>query len=288
MTTLNHEADKRLSLSLAVENSLPIHDILSDVVKRIHDLECDNDADEITEMQLIARKIEAISWLLYDPKQMDEAVEKTNFLVRKLKATGKDESAQAAFEKLPDNAGDAIVHQIEDHDELNDRQRLIVREYLSWTAYFTAKSAFDRWFQHYNKEKPQEPKGQASQHLTHKVTLEKQTQQYQINLEQWKATQEALAHEAKEKLMAVLTFSEGWLAEPEDDEELSYLRKLCIPELVLLCHTVLHTSQDYKAAMALADVVASEVHGLYECFHKENMRIFLNKIKQSAICKLEQ
>ena len=101
------------------------------------------------------------------------AVEKTNFLVRKLKATGKDESAQAAFDKLPDNAGDAIV-QLE---MMDDRQRLIVREYLSWSAYFVGKTAFDRWFTHYNKERPHEPKGQTSQHLTHKVTLEKQVQQ---------------------------------------------------------------------------------------------------------------
>ena len=100
-------------------------------------------------------------------------MEKTNFLVRKLKATGKDESAQAAFDKLPDNAGDAIV-QLE---MMDDRQRLIVREYLSWSAYFVGKTAFDRWFTHYNKERPHEPKGQTSQHLTHKVTLEKQVQQ---------------------------------------------------------------------------------------------------------------
>ena len=78
LTTLHHEADKRLSLSLAVENSLPIHEILTQVVTKIHYLETEESADEIMELQLISRKIEAISWLLYDPKQMDEAVEKTN------------------------------------------------------------------------------------------------------------------------------------------------------------------------------------------------------------------
>ena len=39
LSTLKHEADKRLALSLAVENSLPVQDILSQVVKRIHDNE---------------------------------------------------------------------------------------------------------------------------------------------------------------------------------------------------------------------------------------------------------
>ena len=74
---------------------------------------------------------------------------------------------------------------------------------------FLGKAAFDRWFQHYNKEKPKMPTLQGSQHLTKQVTLEKQTMQYNINLEQWKATQEALAQESHDKLMAVLTFSEG-------------------------------------------------------------------------------
>ena len=42
LSTLKHEADKRLALSLAVENSLPLQDILSQVVTRIHDNEVRN------------------------------------------------------------------------------------------------------------------------------------------------------------------------------------------------------------------------------------------------------
>ena len=36
LETLKHDADKRLALSLAVENGLPVADILSQVVRRIH------------------------------------------------------------------------------------------------------------------------------------------------------------------------------------------------------------------------------------------------------------
>ena len=64
LSTLSHEADKRLSLSLAVENSLPIHEILTQVVQRIHDLETEESADEITEMQLISRKIKIFHFKL--------------------------------------------------------------------------------------------------------------------------------------------------------------------------------------------------------------------------------
>jgi nuclear pore complex protein Nup107 len=287
LETLSHVADKRLSLSLAVENALPIHEILSEVVIRIHGLESSD--DEEVDASLTQRKIDAIEWLLYDPKQMDEAVERTNLLIRKLKATSKDESARAAFEKIPDSAPDTIMKHCAGEDEqLLASQCLVVKEHLCWSAYFSAKAAFDRWFDYYYKEKPQVPLSKQSQHLTKQVTLEKQTMQYNINFEQWKSTQESLAKEACDKFMAVVTFSGGWLAEPEDDIELVYLRKLCVPELIILLHTVLHTTKNYAQAVALADIVASEAHGLYECFHRENMRIFLNKVKQSAISQLDQ
>lgn len=276
---LGHDADKRLALSLAIENSLPIQQILSQVVVKIHDEENDDN---------LQRKIDALDWLLYDSNQIDEALERANLLMRKLKATGSDEFAMQTFEKIPNNAADTLVQNFEDVD-LPVKQGLILKEYMSWSAYFSAKAAFDRWWQHYNKDKPKKPVSDSDgQHLTKQVTLEKQTKQYQINLEQWKVTQEALAKEAQEKIMAVLTFTDGWMGQPEDDEALNYLRKLCIPEFVLLLHTVLHTTQQFKDAMGVADIVADENYGLYECFHRENMRMFLNKIKQSAVCNLEQ
>ena len=194
-----------------------------------------------------------------------------------------------AFERLPENAIDTLSkYCVSDEEELNPKQKLILNENLCWATYFAAKTSFERWFEHYNQEKPKCPdESNISQHLTKQVTLEKQTVQYNIALEQWKATQDSLANEANEKILAVITFSGGWMAEPEDDVELAYLRKLCVPELIFLLHTLLHTTQKFNEAVALADIVASEIHGLYECFHKENMRIFLNKIKQSAVCQLD-
>ena len=83
-----------MALSLAVENGLPVADILSQVVKRIHS-EPSLD-DEEAEIKLISHKIEALDWLLYDPKQMDEAIERANLLIRNLKATNKDEAAKVS------------------------------------------------------------------------------------------------------------------------------------------------------------------------------------------------
>ena len=140
--TLNHKADKRLALSLAIENSLPIHEILSEVVKRIHDEDCSDDNDEQLVARLILRKINALEWLLYDAKQMDEAIERGNLLIRKLKATGNTEFAKNAFDKLPENASEIVNKDCVDEDqEMSAWQHLVVKEYLCWSAYFSAKSA---------------------------------------------------------------------------------------------------------------------------------------------------
>lgn len=42
------------------------------------------------------------------------------------------------------------------------------------------------------------------------------------------------------------------------------LRKVCIPQLCLLLHSVLHATDQYKEAIQLADIVASDQYELYK------------------------
>lgn len=41
------------------------------------------------------------------------------------------------------------------------------------------------------------------------------------------------------------------------------LRKLCLPMMCFLLHTVLHSTGQYQECLRLADMVASERHKLY-------------------------
>ena len=90
--------------------------------------------DGIEEYDL--QKIEALHWLLYDPSQLDEALERANLLIRKFKATGKDELALTAFEKIPTNSPESLNKV---YESLSNKQSLILKEYLSWSAYFSGK-----------------------------------------------------------------------------------------------------------------------------------------------------
>ena len=50
-------------------------------------------------------------------------------------------------------------------------------------------------------------------------------------------------------------------------EQLEGLRRLVLPGLMFLLHTVLHTSEQYAECLKLADIVMSEQYKLYEVMY---------------------
>ena len=70
-------------------------------------------------------------------------------LIRTFKATGKDELALSAFEKIPGNAPD-LLDKIS--ESLSSKQSLILKEYLSWSAYFSGNK-YKRWILEINFKK---------------------------------------------------------------------------------------------------------------------------------------
>ena len=115
--------------------------------------------------------------------------------------------------------------------------------------------------------------------------------QYNVELERWQSNQELQSTEACERLNACITFPGGWLIDQyEDDEsdesrsqELDYLRKYWLPQIILLLHSVRHNTGKYDKAIQLSDLVASEKHCLYEIYTKENMKELLDKIRESSL-----
>merc|ERR1711974_96132 len=106
------------------------------------------------------------------------------------------------------------------------------------------------------------------------------------------------------RLMNTITISGGWLvdqhsvpsADGEEEggvgvsevdlqrsREIDYLRKLCLPQLVLLLHSVLHNTGQFERAMGIADLIASEKHCLYEVYVQDNMKELLQKVRDSSL-----
>lgn len=51
--------------------------------------------------------------------------------------------------------------------------------------------------------------------------------------------------------------------DPERTHQMILLRKLCLPMMCFLLHTVLHSTGQHQECLRLADMVASERHKLY-------------------------
>lgn len=105
-------------------------------------------------------------------------------------------------------------------------------------------------------------------------------------------------------MIEVLKFNEkGYLVDPdtvnavlEEDKEamenrlvqLENLRKLCIPDIVLLLHNILHSSGDYKACVSLADDLVSENWQLYTVYTKHKLTEIIGKIAESSLALMNE
>lgn len=66
-------------------------------------------------------------------------------------------------------------------------------------------------------------------------------------------------------------------------QQLDGLRKLCIPEVVLLLHNMLHSVGNYKQCVRLADELASENRQLYKVYAKHQLVEIIAKISESSM-----
>lgn len=105
----------------------------------------------------------------------------------------------------------------------------------------------------------------------------------------------------RDLLFAVLQFPDNYLVDPDvekliDDDEpwshrsiqLESLRKLCIPEVVLLLHKVLHLAGEYKECVRLADELANECRQLYKVYSKHKLAELIGKISESSLALMNE
>ncbi|KAF6715451.1 Nuclear pore complex protein Nup107 [Oryzias melastigma] len=82
------------------------------------------------------------------------------------------------------------------------------------------------------------------------------------------------------------------LQESDEDTERSHqmaaLRSLCLPRLTFLLLSVLQSSSRHQEALRLADIISSDQHRLYQVFSKEELRRFLQKLRESSLALLDR
>uniref|UniRef100_A0A452RWZ9 Nuclear pore complex protein n=1 Tax=Ursus americanus TaxID=9643 RepID=A0A452RWZ9_URSAM len=293
-------------LELAKEADLDIAAITKTVVENIrkkdngefshHDVAPALDTSTTEEDRL---KIDVIDWLVFDPAQRAEALKQGNAIMRKFLASKKHEAAKEVFVKIPQDSIAEIYNQWEEQgmeSPLPAEDDNAIREHLCIRAYLEANETFNEWFKHMNSA-PQKPTLIPQATFTEKVAHEHKEKKYEMDYVIWKGHLDALTADVKEKMYNVLLFVDGgWMVDVREDAEEDHertrqmvsLRKLCLPMLCFLLHTILHSTGQYQECLQLADMVSSERHKLYLVFSKEELRKLLQKLRESSLMLLDQ
>ncbi|XP_068162736.1 nuclear pore complex protein Nup107 isoform X2 [Antennarius striatus] len=244
------------------------------------------------------KKIDVIDWLLFDPAHRAEALKQSNAIMRRFLALQKHDAAKAVFSKVPDDAMKEIYSQwagLGQTSALAEDENAI-REHLCIRAYLEAHEAFTEWFSH-SSSAPQKPAPVPDAKFTERVANEMREKEYEASLAAWACRRDVLTEDVKERIYNVLLFVDGgWMVDnrqdSEEDSERSHqmaaLRCLCLPRLSFLLLSVLQNSSRHQEALRLADIISSDQHRLYRVFSKDELRRFLQKLRESSLSLLDR
>ncbi|XP_015239400.1 PREDICTED: nuclear pore complex protein Nup107 [Cyprinodon variegatus] len=291
-------------LHLATEAGLDVSAITKLVVETVRGRD---DADFTHHSQTLEtgttkedqKKIDVIDWLLFDPAHRSEALKQSNAIMRRFLALQKHDAAKAVFSKVPEDSMSEIYSQwkgVGQTAPLPAEDENAIREHLCIRAYLEAHEAFTDWFGH-SSSAPQKPAFASEAKFTERVANEMKEKEYQATMAAWSSRLDVLTEDVKERIYNVLLFVDGgWMVdnreEAEPDEERSHqmaaLRSLCLPRLTFLLLSVLQSSSRHQEALRLADIISSDQHKLYQVFSKEELRRFLQKLRESSLALLDQ
>ncbi|XP_037026335.1 nuclear pore complex protein Nup107 [Bradysia coprophila] len=243
-------------------------------------------------------KISALEWLTFYQEQRGELLWQANSMIRSFLAENKIECVRNTFKIVPQDSIQQIVANYGSRDNLPYKEECSIKEYLCHQTYLKAIDGYNDWTKLYHS-KPKEPQSLAANaNFTDKVAAEHKEQIYKSELERWNINLIDQTKTARDLLFAVLQFPENYLVDPDaekmldDDEHYSWshrsiqlesLRKLCIPEVVLLLHKVLHLAGEYKECVRLADELANESRQLYKVYSKHKLAELIGKISESSL-----
>ncbi|XP_015597229.1 nuclear pore complex protein Nup107 [Cephus cinctus] len=309
----DHQQRKRC-LEAAEAANLNVEAITKLVVENIRhknielgsdDLKCGITASDI-------EKIDALDWVMFYQSQREEALWQTNALIRYFLTYEKLDAARNAINKIPnDSIGlitmeypsiESTIANLTMTNNLPKRASNCIREYLCYRAYLDAQEGFAEWFSEFHR-KPTPPKALPSYAtFTEKVAYDHKKAQYNSDLERWKMTMQHHTKDAKQLLFNVLLFPDGgWLVDsaysgdelPDHEDslreyEMETLRKLCIPKITLLLHSVMSQMNEHAECVQLADTLASEQYQLYKVFPKDKLREVFQKFGESSLVLMDQ
>ncbi|KAG7454659.1 hypothetical protein MATL_G00262070 [Megalops atlanticus] len=306
LESVTETEQRKHCLELAREAGLEVAAVTKTLVENVRERDTDDFAHHdltpaldtgTTEEDM--RKIDVIDWLVFDPSQRAEALKQSNAIMRKFLGSRKHDAAKAVFAKVPEDSMREIYRQWEEQGmdtPLPAEDENAIREHLCIRAYLEAHEAFNEWFKHMNSP-PQKPTLPPQAKFTEKVAHDMKEKEYKMEYDNWKGRLESLTDDVKERIYNVLLFVDGgWMVDvredaeedPERSHQMALLRRLCLPMMTFLLQTVLHSTDQHQESLRLADIIASDQHRLYQVFSKEELRKFMQKLRESSLLLLDR
>lgn len=298
--------ERKHCLNLAEEVGLDVRSITKSVVENIRNA---NTSDFTLDMDLQLEavtseedrvKIGAIEWLTFDLEQRSEALRQANAMMRTFLGARKLSACHEAASAVPADSLDVIVKLWQKKAgsvQLPAEDDNAIREFLCIKAYLAAQDSFSTWVEHFHHAKPIKPDTGIGGNFTERVAIEHKQREYENELDNWQQTLMRLTEVTKKKIYNVLLFIDGgWLVDQQVDDQfdesrtvqMSRLRQLCLPTLCLLLHKVLHTTEQYKECLQLADIIASDEYELYKVFQPEQLQKLLQRLLESSVALLDR
>ncbi|XP_059621450.1 nuclear pore complex protein Nup107 [Phlebotomus argentipes] len=245
-----------------------------------------------------AVKIDCLELLTFYPQHRAELLWQGNSLIRALIAARRVESVRRAIECIPSDSLDVLAQQFGSKEDIPWREECAIKEFLCHQTYLSAIDGFNAWT-HLFHSRPKAPESRTGVNFTERVAQQEKEKAFAAELQLWKEALEEQTRETRDLLYNILVFPEhGWLVDPEcldsveirDKEDwhlrsvqMDALRRLCIPEIVLLLHKVLHLSGEFRECVRLMDELASEQHRLFELFSQHKLAEVLTKVAESSL-----
>lgn len=266
-------------------------------------------------------KIRSLEWLTFLPSQRGDLLWLGNAMIRYFLAENKSECVRAVYDLIPQDSLTQIVNIYGSKDNFPCREDCSIKEYLSYKVYLTAIDAFNEWSRLYHN-RPKEPQlVSTGANFTERMASEHKEQVYRNEVKRWSVSLEEQSKGSwlflsflayiiefilififsvcRDALFNILLFPEkGWLIDPDTPKDpthipvvvwenrqvqLDKIRRICIPEIVLLLHKVLHLSEDYQGCVKLADEVASENRQIHRVYTKHKLAELLSKLAESSL-----
>lgn len=309
LETIEKTADRKKCLEDATNAGLDIKTITKFTVENIRSIQSEFDEpknfqEKITDLD--EKKIKSLEWLTFYSQQKNELVYQGCALIRTFLAERKLECVRKSFEIIPQDTVQQIISIYESKENLPYREDCSIKEYLCYQTYLGAMDGYNDWIHlFHNKPKELQSTGTGS-NFTERVAMEHREQAFKAEMERWRVNLSEQTQISKDLLFNILLFPDkGWMVDPEstkkeDEEEdienynrnvqMENLRKLYIPEIILLLHNVLHLAGEYRECVKLADEIASENRQLYLVYLKQQHKLaeLLAKIAESSLALINE